>query len=313
MERETSERAKTARTTKEAGTVGFSPTQHQRLAELGYAESGLEALFSSAGDRDARFESLSQDLTQETLARLESLRVERHRPEVRLVESELVDALVSAGFVEVVTPVIIAKASLAKMGLTETHPLWRQVYWVDGDRCLRPMLAPNLYVMLSHLQRLWPSPVRIFEVGPCFRKESKGANHLSEFTMLNLVELTSEPGDAERQRELAELVMGRLGLDFHLAATDSEVYGATVDVEVGGIEVASGVVGPHPLDAEWGIQGAWTGLGFGLERLAMLRTGATRVHAVGRSLAYLDGARLNVQRMRPAAPKRSEADSGRTA
>ena len=30
--------------------------------------------------------------------------------------------------------------------------------------------------------------MQIFEIGPCFRRESGGAQHASEFTMLNLVE-----------------------------------------------------------------------------------------------------------------------------
>ena len=149
--------------------------------------------------------------------------------------------------------------------------------------------------MLSHLQRLWPPPVRIFEVGPCFRRESKGANHLSEFTMLNLVELEPAGDVVDRLRALAELVMGRLGLDYELVEKESEVYGATIDIEVAGIEAASGVAGPHPLDEEWGIHGPWAGWGLGLERLAMMRSGSSRVHAVGRSLSYLDGARLNIQ------------------
>lgn len=215
------------------------------------------------------------------------------------MEAKIVEVLVAVGFVEVSTPIIIGKGSLAKVGLGEDHPLWRQVYWVDRDRCLRPMLAPNLYQMLSHLQRLWAPPVSIFEVGPCFRKESKGSNHLAEFTMLNLVDLAPEKGAAERLRDLAGVVMESLGLEYELVETDSEVYGATIDIEVAGVEVASGVAGPHVLDEEWGISAPWAGWGFGIERLAMLRTGAGRIHPVARSLVYLDGARLNVQRSRP--------------
>lgn len=283
--------------------VRFSPIQRQRLAEIGLTDDPDERVFESTDERDRSFEGLSREFTQRNLDRLEALRTGPRRPEMRLVEAQLVDVLVAAGFVEVATPIIIGKGSLAKVGLGEAHPLWRQVYWVDRDRCLRPMLAPNLYVMLSHLQRLWPPPVRIFEVGPCFRRESKGSNHLSEFTMLNLVELEPERGAVERLRELAGVVMEGVGLEYELVETDSNVYGATLDVEVAGVEVASGVAGPHPLDEEWGIGAPWAGWGFGIERLAMLRTGGTRIHPVARSLIYLDGSRLNVQGSR--APARS--------
>jgi phenylalanyl-tRNA synthetase alpha chain len=89
--------------------------------------------------------------------------------------------------------------------------------------------------------------------------------------------------------------MERLGVTFVLRSTESEVYGATVDVEVRGLEVASGVAGPHPLDAGWGITDPWAGWGFGIERLAMAMEGSPQIGRFGRSLTYLDGARLNVQ------------------
>lgn len=35
------------------------------------------------------------------------------------------------------------------------------------------MLAPNLYFLLRELVNIWEKPVRIFEVGSCFRKDTK--------------------------------------------------------------------------------------------------------------------------------------------
>ena len=75
------------------------------------------------------------------------------------------------------------------MGIEHGHPLRDQVFWLEDGRCLRPMLAPNLYTLLRRLDRNWSKPFGIFEIGPCFRRDSKGASHLNEFTMLNLVEL----------------------------------------------------------------------------------------------------------------------------
>ena len=60
------------------------------------------------------------------------------------------------------------------MTITEDHPLFSQVFWLDSDRCMRPMLAPHLYYVLVDLLRLWEKPVRIFEIGMCYRKETKG-------------------------------------------------------------------------------------------------------------------------------------------
>lgn len=273
----------------------YSPAQRQRLAEMDLRGVSPEGAFATPAERDRSFEALHRRLTGENVDRLLGLREERRRPLVRRIETILVEVLTDLGFVEVVTPILIGKGSLEKVGLGPEHPLWRQVYWVDRVRCLRPMLAPNLYYELCYLQRLWPRPVRIFEVGPCFRKESKGSSHLSEFTMLNLVELGPD-GDARvRLETLAREVMGPLALPYQLRSKGSEVYGATIDVEVEGLEVASGVVGPHPLDRNWDITEPWAGWGFGLERLAMAAEGSSQIRRFGRSLMYLDGARLNVQ------------------
>jgi phenylalanyl-tRNA synthetase alpha chain len=113
--------------------------------------------------------------------------------------------------------------------------------------------------------------------------------------MLNLVELGCQGDPKNRLVEVAELIMGELGLSHELVDKSSEVYGSTLDISCDGVEVASGATGPHPLDLNWGISEPWAGLGLGLERVCMLATGATNVHRVGRSLAYLDGARLNIQ------------------
>jgi phenylalanyl-tRNA synthetase alpha chain len=60
------------------------------------------------------------------------------------------------------------------------------------------------------------------------------------------------------------------------------------------IELGSGAAGPHPLDAAWGITDAWVGIGFGLERLLMADDQSGNLAKYGRSLAYLDGVRLNI-------------------
>lgn len=275
--------------------VGYSAVQRQRLAELTITGGVEDASFPSVAERDRSFEEAQGRLVGQNLDRLQSLRVSERRVGLRRLEARLVDLLTAAGFVEVTTPLLMGRGSLEKLGLEADHPLWRQIYSVGEARYLRPMLAPGLYHLLSHLQRLWPLPVRVFEVGPCFRKESQGAGHLTEFTMLNLVELGPEGPARDRLEKLAAMVMDTLGLPYSLREKESEVYGATVDVEVDGLEVATGVAGPHPLDRHWDLIDPWAGWGFGLERLAMATEGSRQIHRFGRGLAYLDGARLNVQ------------------
>jgi phenylalanyl-tRNA synthetase alpha chain len=280
----------------EALRIRLTATQSQRLRELGADPLVLDELFADAAARDAAFKRLEKDLVRDGRERLRALRKGRRAPQLVELERNLSDALTAVGFVRVVTPLLIAADALRKMGIEHGHPLREQVFWLEDGRCLRPMLAPNLYTLLRRLDRHWTKPFGIFEIGPCFRRDSKGASHLNEFTMLNLVELgLPEEEGLGRLEELAALVMDAAGVGrYDLEVTESEVYGAMVDVTVGGAEVCSAAVGPNPLDGDWGIVDPWVGLGFGIERLIMAREGYPNIERAGRSLSYVDGVRLNL-------------------
>ncbi|HIH69922.1 pyrrolysine--tRNA(Pyl) ligase large subunit [Methermicoccus shengliensis] len=274
--------------------IGFTDTQVQRLKELGGDQKIVGCRFSSVADRDEVFETTVKNLVEENREKLRRMAHSPSRCSLFELEDRLASTLVGMGFMEVATPMLLSASNLKKMGIDESHPLWEQVFWVDKKRCMRPMLAPNLYFLLKHLKRNIKKPVRIFEIGPCFRKESQGSRHLEEFTMLNLVELAPDCEPTERLTELIEKVMGQIGLEYRLKNESSEVYGNTVDVEVDGVEVASGAVGPHFLDGAYGITDAWVGVGFGLERLLMVMEGHSNIRKVGRSLVYLNGARIDI-------------------
>jgi len=265
---------------------------------LNASEEQLVRSLEDPQERDRAYQELEKLLVETGKQRLEDLRNTYRRPALCRLETQIVEALTQHGFVQVVTPILLAKGLLAKMSITEDHPLSSQIFWVGENKCLRPMLAPNLYFLLKDLLRLWERPVRIFEIGPCFRKESQGALHLNEFTMLNLVEMGLPEVDRERHiKEFAAFVMETSEIsDYDLVPTSSEVYGSTIDIIVKGLDVEAGSVamGPHPLDYAWGIVDAWVGSGFGVERLLMIRENSNTLKSVGRSLTYLNGVRLNI-------------------
>lgn len=279
-------------------TVTWSDIQHHRLLELDAAEAELDRVFDEPGERDQTYQALEKQLVRQQRRLLQKYRDTGLRPRLVKLEHSLAETLADQGFVQVTTPIIMAKGLLARMTINEDHPLAAQVYWLGRNQCLRPMLAPHLYYILKDLLRLWEKPVRIFEIGPCFRKETQGARHASEFTMLNLTEFgLPEETCPARLRELAHLVAKAAGLsDYQLESETSEVYGETVDVVAGKdrLEVASGAMGPHPLDRAWKIAMPWVGIGFGLERLLMASENKKNLARMGRSLAYLDGIRLNL-------------------
>ncbi|SDE37220.1 pyrrolysine--tRNA(Pyl) ligase large subunit [Sporomusa acidovorans] len=275
--------------------ITWTPIQKQRLKELNASSIWQERHFESSNERDSEFRDLASQLVTRGRRHLEQFQKLTKRPLLSVLEQRLIEALTLQGFIQVMTPTIISKGSLAKMSVDDNHPLFSQVFWLDSKRCLRPMLAPNLYTLWKDLLRLWKPPIRIFEIGTCYRKESQGGLHLNEFTMLNITEL-GLPLNERQQRleEIASLVMDAVGIDdYEMEVTNSVVYGDTLDV-IKGIELGSSAMGPHVLDKKWGITEPWVGIGFGLERLLMVKEGAQNVQSMGRSLSYLDGVRLNI-------------------
>jgi len=274
---------------------GWTTSQMQRLRELNAAELVLKKQFSNFEERNKNFFKFEQNLVRQSQQNLQAMRNKSRRPRLCELEDSLVQMLVKQDFIQVITPILIAKDSLAKMSIEPGHELFKQVFWVEEKKCLRPMLAPNLYFLLRELVNIWEKPVRIFEVGPCFRKDTKGRHHINEFTMLNLVELGLPLTERkERLEELATIIMKTSGIkEFSLVPHQSEVYGETIDV-LSDFEVASGAMGPHPLDSNWGITDPWIGIGFGLERLLMVRENFQNIQRAGRALVYLDGERLNI-------------------
>ena len=276
--------------------IEMTSSQLERLKALG---GNIEAgyCFENTAQREAEFKKLEKALVLEAKKNLNTLRTGDRRPMLCKVQEQLVEALTSEGFVQVVTPTIISKKFLERMTIDDDHALHTQVFWVDKNKCLRPMLAPNLYSVSKDLLNIWQQPVRIFEIGSCFRKESQGKSHLNEFTMLNLVEWGTAIGNRDnRIRELSDLVLKTLRIeDYEFEEEDSVVYGNTIDVVKNGLELGSSSKGPHPLDAAWGITDSWVGIGFGLERLLMIREQKNNIHALAKSIAYLDGVRLNIK------------------
>ncbi len=279
--------------------VTWTETQLRRLQELDALASDLNQHFENAAAREHAFQEIEKKQTFELRQRLNTFREIHLRPGLCRLEAKLADILIQQGFIQVATPIIMSSGLLQKMSIDASHPLNEQIYWLEKNKCLRPMLAPHLYYVLVDLLRLWDKPIKIFEVGPCFRKESQGSQHSSEFTMLNLVEMGLPADQREaRIKSLGALVAEASGISaYRFEKVTSEIYGDTTDIVAGEqrVEIGSAAMGPHPLDRPWKITDTWVGIGFGLERLLMVAQNSTHLAKMGRSLTYLDGIRLNIQ------------------
>ena len=279
-------------------TIPWTATQLRRLNELNASPGSMGKVFEDERSREESFRQLEINLVKDQRHHIRKYRELHKRPALCRLETSLTSALIAKGFVQVSTPIIMSKGLLKKMSIDADHPLNSQIYWVDSNKCLRPMLAPHLYYVLVDLLRLWEKPIRIFEVGPCFRKETKGAQHAGEFTMLNLVEMGLPDESREnRIRELGSLMLNTAQIDdFRYEVVPSDIYGDTIDILAGddSLEIGSAAMGPHPLDQPWKIHETWIGIGFGLERMLMAAHKTQNLAKMGRSLSYLDGIRLNI-------------------
>lgn len=273
--------------------IRFTITQKRRLTELGASSELLEKSFNNVEERDEFFDSCVSELVSNNKNQLKNLVHKGFCSSLRTIERKIHEVSISQGFIEVSTPILIPTSHIRHMGIDESNKLWKQIIWINDNLCLRPMLAPNLYYVMKRLRRFL-RPVRIFEIGPCFRKE-EGLLHSTEFTMANIVELAPDREPFITLKDMVDRIMASIGLmNYDIKEYPCAVYGKTLDVLVNGIEVASGVVGPIPIDINWGITEPWAGVGFGLERLTMLKKGLNRIKPVVRSLTYLDGIILNV-------------------
>jgi len=276
----------------------WTDTQKKRFRELGLEPSDIPANFSTPDERNTRFQKIEKKQVTAGKEKLSEFLMHGKESYLGTLIKDLGQVLQKEGFVQVTTPTIISKAALEKMTIDDDHPLMKQIYWMNQKQCLRPMLAPNLYSLMQDFSRLNHRPISFFEIGSCFRKESDGARHNSEFTMLNLVEMGLPEEDRHnRLKELGTLIAKTAGVpEFSFEYEESEVYGSTLDVVAGPekIEVASGAMGPHLLDSAWGITDTWVGMGFGIERLLMISQGDSTIGKWGKSLSYLNGIHLRL-------------------
>lgn len=268
----------------------FTPAMIRRLEALMTPEDGFDP---------------SRPETLPPYKELEALLTERRKQEVRRIyetsradmlaelERDISSFLREKGFMEIKSSILIPEEYLLRMGIDVNEDGEYKVFKTNGNMYLRPMLAPVLYNYLRRFDKILPDPVKIFEIGTCYRRESDGSTHLEEFTMVNFCQM----GKGATREELTELIgefLTYLGIEYKFEDDACMVYGDTVDVLHGDMELSSAVVGPVPMDVDWGINKPWIGAGFGLERLLMAKHGFKNVKRGSRSELYYNGTYINL-------------------
>ncbi|MCC4766060.1 pyrrolysine--tRNA(Pyl) ligase [Methanosarcina sp. DH1] len=252
----------------------------------------VEALLSPEDKISLNIAKPFRELESELVARrkndFQRLYVNDREDYLGKLERDITKFFVDRGFLEIKSPILIPAEYVERMGINSDIELSKQVFRVGKNLCLRPMLAPTLYNYLRKLDRILPDPIKIFEIGPCYRKESDGKEHLEEFTMVNFCQMGSGC-TRENLEALIKEFLDYLEIDFEIVGDSCMVYGDTLDIMHGDLELSSAVVGPVPLDREWGIDKPWIGAGFGLERLLKVMHGFKNIKRASRSESYYNG------------------------
>jgi len=266
-----------------------------QIHETRFTQSQLDRLETLvfSGDKASLTTGLSfRELESELLTRrkedLKRIYVEERENNLGKLEREITKFFIERGFLEIKSPILIPAEYVERMGIDNDNELSKQIFRVDKNLCLRPMLAPSLYNYLHKLDKVLPDPIKIFEIGPCYRKESDGKDHLEEFTMLNFCQMGSGCTQENLEAIIREF-LDFLNIDFVFEGDSCMVYGNTLDVMHKNLELSSAVVGPIPLDREWGIDKPWIGAGFGLERLLKVIHNFKNVKRAARSESYYNG------------------------
>ena len=193
----------------------------------------LETLLSPEDKISLNKATPFRELESELLARrkedLQRIYADERENYLGKLERDITKFFVDRGFLEIKSPILIPAEYVERMGIDSDTELSKQVFRVDKNFCLRPMLAPNLYNYLRKLDRVLPDPIKIFEIGPCYRKESDGKEHLEEFTMLNFCQMGSGC-TRENLEALIREFLDYLKIDFEIVGDSCMVYGDTLDV-----------------------------------------------------------------------------------
>ncbi|WP_406655968.1 pyrrolysine--tRNA(Pyl) ligase [Methanolobus sp. ZRKC2] len=272
-----------------------------KAAKADFTQSQKNRILSLLGPG----EMISFSKEKRSFAEMESAMVTERKKDIREIyensrenllgklERTITEFFVDMGFLEVKSPILIPFEYMERMGVGEDKKLSEQIFRVDDNMCLRPMLAPGLYNHLRKLDNVLPDPVRIFEIGPCYRKESDGSSHLEEFTMLNFCQMGSNC-TRKNLEFLIDEFLEFLGIEYEIVADSCMVYGETMDVMHKKMELSSAVVGPIPMDMDWGIDKPWIGAGFGLERLLKAKHNFKNIKRAARSESYYNGVSINL-------------------
>ena len=162
--------------------------------------------------------------------------------------------------------------------IDDVFPQFKMLEPIATRKTLRSHMTALWFPALASLQHEQPLPIRLFAIGPRFRREQReDERHLFESTAVSVVIMDTD-FSLDEGHELTQQILGRLGFqtcDFRLKPVASNYYASGTDTEVyvefegRDLEVANLGFYSEAALANYGIEYPVFNVGFGSERLAM--------------------------------------------
>ena len=179
--------------------------------------------------------------------------------------------------------------------LDKVFPEFKELKPAPTNKTLRSHMTSNWFPVLANVRHRLPLPVRLFSVGSRFRREQRqDPTHLFESTSASVV-VMDENLTLDDGKNLTRDILKKLGFkksSFVKKKVASRYYDPETDTEVfikykgQNIEVGNlGFYAPESL-ARYGIDLPVFNIGFGVERIAMMQSGADDLRALVYPLLY---------------------------
>lgn len=196
-------------------------------------------------------------------------------------------------FLDVMVEKLGVTASEAADIIDKVFPEFKQLKPVPTKNTLRSHTTALWFPVLGALQGKKPMPIQLFHVGLKFRREQKlDARHLYESTTMSLV-ICNEEITLQDCMNVAKIICKKIGFfdaKFEIKKTTGKYYAPGTEFEIfvkhetngDWLEIGDGGFYSPVSCAKYGIPYPVFNIGFGVERITMIKTGATDI----RQLAY---------------------------
>lgn len=180
--------------------------------------------------------------------------------------------------------------------LDTVFPEFKELAPESSRTTLRSHMTSGWFLSLAEMWEKRPLPIRMFSVDRCFRREQEeDATHLRTYHSASCI-VAGEDVTVDEGKAVAEALLSAFGFTefkfqpdekrskYYMPETQTEVYGK--HPVHGWVEVATfGIYSPAAL-SEYGVGVPVMNLGMGVERLAMVLSGASDVRKLSYAQLY---------------------------